>query len=216
MGRRPTALSSISIHTVTSERCAGHFGTMLGSPPSVPGGGTTGVVPPPTSGTAMPGSTPAGGQMMPLERESRSPRSTLLSGCWSKRQLHLWVSLWPRPNDRLLQTRLRALGPLGQFGPGVCHGKQGRSVLVRHRLCQLLTFLGKSPVGLGVVLHRWPFPNRIEPRPKRLKPASGTVVSSFRAELMSGPAGTESASARSSREDWGVDVRGRDVQATCC
>src|ERR1700742_3434345 len=54
-----------------------HFGMIFGSPPGVPGGGMTGVVPPPTAGAAMPGSTPAGGQMMPFDRDSRSARSTL-------------------------------------------------------------------------------------------------------------------------------------------
>jgi hypothetical protein len=48
----------------------GHLGIMVGSPPGVPGGGITGVRPPPTGGAAMPGSTPAGGQIMPFERAS--------------------------------------------------------------------------------------------------------------------------------------------------
>jgi hypothetical protein len=47
-----------------------HLGTIDGSPPGVPGGGITGVLPPPTAGAAIPGSTPAGGQMMPFDCES--------------------------------------------------------------------------------------------------------------------------------------------------
>jgi len=37
----------------------------------------TGVLPPPTGGTEMPGSTPAGGQITPLDFESCSPREAL-------------------------------------------------------------------------------------------------------------------------------------------
>jgi hypothetical protein len=47
-----------------------YLGTIDGSPPGVPGGGMTGVLPPPTGGAAIPGSTPAGGQMMPFDCES--------------------------------------------------------------------------------------------------------------------------------------------------
>jgi hypothetical protein len=47
-----------------------HFGWILGSPPGVPGGGITGVLPPPLGGTEMPGSIPAGGQITPLDWES--------------------------------------------------------------------------------------------------------------------------------------------------
>jgi hypothetical protein len=38
-----------------------YLGTIDGSPPGVPGGGITGVLPPLTGGAAIPGSTPAGG-----------------------------------------------------------------------------------------------------------------------------------------------------------
>jgi hypothetical protein len=48
------------------------FGTTFGSPPGVPGGGMTGVRPPPTGGTEMPGSTPAGGHITPFDSESCS------------------------------------------------------------------------------------------------------------------------------------------------
>lgn len=54
-----------------------HFGTMEGSPPGVPGGGITGVSPSPLGGTEMPGSTSAGGQIMPLERDNSSLRFAL-------------------------------------------------------------------------------------------------------------------------------------------
>ena len=54
-----------------------YFGTRLGSPPGVPGGGITGVMPPPTGGTEMPGSTPAGGQITPFERDSSSLKLVL-------------------------------------------------------------------------------------------------------------------------------------------
>ncbi len=244
----------------------GHFGMMFGSPPGVPGGGITGVLPPPTGGAAMPGSTPAGGQMMPFERASRSPRSMLpvvspgvagnaprragilrgtrtrglrhyrrpdnapwlrrflvqrgpgrademggdrspapCGGTWgcaaprdelgatrncsgpgggerahpTSREFAVSVSIfgakssesrgriaaWTREltvRARLakgsVDRRVRAVGPLCQFDPKFCHGKQGGTVLIRHRLCQVLTFLCVSPVGLRVVSHHWPFP----------------------------------------------------------
>src|SRR5580704_8537760 len=50
---------------------------MLGSPHGVPGGGITGVRPPPTGGTEIPGSTPAGGQITPLDCESWSLKGRL-------------------------------------------------------------------------------------------------------------------------------------------
>jgi hypothetical protein len=49
-----------------------YLGTIDGSPPGVPGGGITGVLPPPTGGAAIPGSIPAGGQMMPFDCDSWS------------------------------------------------------------------------------------------------------------------------------------------------
>ena len=56
---------------------AAYLGCRPGSPPGVPGGGMIGILPPPCGGTAIPGSTPAGGQMMPFDAESRSLRSLL-------------------------------------------------------------------------------------------------------------------------------------------
>jgi hypothetical protein len=47
-----------------------YFGWRPGSPPGVPGGGMIGILPPPRGGTEMPGSTPAGGHMMPFDSES--------------------------------------------------------------------------------------------------------------------------------------------------
>ena len=48
---------------------------MCGSPPGVPGGGMTGILPPPGfSGAEMPGSTPAGGHMTPFDSASFSLR----------------------------------------------------------------------------------------------------------------------------------------------
>jgi hypothetical protein len=61
------------------------------------------------------------------------------------------------------------LGLLCQFDPSLSHGKQGQSVLIGHRLCQLVTFLGISPVGVGIVSHRRPFPTWIEPKRLQLE-----------------------------------------------
>ncbi len=48
---------------------------MCGSPPGVPGGGITGILPPlGFSGAEMPGSTPAGGHMTPFDAASFSLR----------------------------------------------------------------------------------------------------------------------------------------------
>jgi hypothetical protein len=54
-----------------------YFGTIDGSPPGVPGGGITGVLPPPTGAAAIPGSIPAGGQMTPFDCDSWSLSVTL-------------------------------------------------------------------------------------------------------------------------------------------
>jgi hypothetical protein len=59
--------SYVSLHVYD---CSTYLGTIDGSPPGVPGGGMTGILPPPTGGAAIPGSTPAGGQMMPFDCES--------------------------------------------------------------------------------------------------------------------------------------------------
>jgi hypothetical protein len=45
---------------------------MLGSPPRLPGGGITGMLPPCGVGALISGSTPVGGQMTPSERASCS------------------------------------------------------------------------------------------------------------------------------------------------
>jgi hypothetical protein len=54
-----------------------HFGTMLGSPPGEPGGGITGVTPPPLGCAEMPGSTSGGGQITPLDRDNSSLKLAL-------------------------------------------------------------------------------------------------------------------------------------------
>jgi hypothetical protein len=54
-----------------------YFGTMWGSPPGVPGGGMTGVTPPPVRGAEMPGPTSAGGQITPLDRDNSSLKLAL-------------------------------------------------------------------------------------------------------------------------------------------
>jgi hypothetical protein len=71
-----------------------YFGITLGSPPGVPGGGTTGITPPPTAGAEMPGSTPAGGQITPFERDSWSLRLALpvVSPGADKAAAPLWQS----------------------------------------------------------------------------------------------------------------------------
>ena len=77
-----------------SDGSAPHFGWRFGSPPGVPGGGITGVRPPPTGGTAIPGSTPAGGHITPLDSESCS-----LSGRFPVVSFERGATL-PRPGEQ--------------------------------------------------------------------------------------------------------------------
>src|SRR6202795_182974 len=51
----------------------GYFGRTLGSPPGLPGGGMTGVLPVSGVGARISGSTPVGGHNTPSERASLSP-----------------------------------------------------------------------------------------------------------------------------------------------
>ena len=81
-------------NTSTAKRLRPHFGWRFGSPPGVPGGGITGVRPPPTGGTAIPGSTPAGGHITPLDSESCS-----LSGRFPVVSLERGATL-PRPGEQ--------------------------------------------------------------------------------------------------------------------
>src|SRR3954463_14233596 len=51
----------------------GYFGRIVGSPPGLPGGGITGVLPVSGAGACISGSTPGGGHNTPSERASLSP-----------------------------------------------------------------------------------------------------------------------------------------------
>jgi hypothetical protein len=51
----------------------GYFGRTLGSPPGLPGGGITGMLPPSGVGARISGSTPAGGHSTPSDLASLSP-----------------------------------------------------------------------------------------------------------------------------------------------
>ena len=50
-----------------------HFGRIVGSPPGLPGGGMTGILPVLGVGARISGSTPVGGQSTPSDRASLSP-----------------------------------------------------------------------------------------------------------------------------------------------
>jgi hypothetical protein len=52
---------------------SGYFGRTLGSPPGLPGGGITGMLPPSGVGARISGSTPAGGHNTPSDFASLSP-----------------------------------------------------------------------------------------------------------------------------------------------
>ena len=55
------------------KRMDGYFGRIVGSPPGLPGGGITGVLPTSGVGARISGSTPGGGHSTPSERASLSP-----------------------------------------------------------------------------------------------------------------------------------------------
>jgi hypothetical protein len=55
-----------------------YFGRTLGSPPGLPGGGITGVLPPSGVGARIPGSTPAGGHSTPSDFANLSPSGSLV------------------------------------------------------------------------------------------------------------------------------------------
>src|SRR3954471_5274691 len=51
----------------------GYFGRIVGSPPGLPGGGITGVLPVSGAGACISGSTPGGGHNTPSDLASLSP-----------------------------------------------------------------------------------------------------------------------------------------------
>jgi hypothetical protein len=56
---------------------AAYFGRMVGSPPGLPGGGITGVLPVSGVGARISGSTPEGGHITPSDFASLSPSGSL-------------------------------------------------------------------------------------------------------------------------------------------
>src|SRR3954463_8145409 len=62
-------------HQVPANR--DYFGRTEGSPPGLPGGGITGVLPVSGVGACIAGSTPAGGHSTPSDRASLSPSGSL-------------------------------------------------------------------------------------------------------------------------------------------
>ena len=68
--RMSTAWQSRSLNPITHTP---YFGRRFGSPPGLPGGGITGVLPVSGVGARISGSTPAGGHNTPLDFASLSP-----------------------------------------------------------------------------------------------------------------------------------------------
>jgi hypothetical protein len=62
------------------QNCA-YFGRTVGSPPGLPGGGITGVLPASGVGARISGSTPVGGHNTPSDLASLSPSGSPLTGC---------------------------------------------------------------------------------------------------------------------------------------
>ena len=71
MSSKP-GFSAKSLHS------SGYFGRTLGSPPGLPGGGITGVLPVSGVGARISGSTPDGGHNTPSDFASLSPRGSAL------------------------------------------------------------------------------------------------------------------------------------------
>jgi hypothetical protein len=70
-------MSSNTGHPDNLLRSAPYFGRSVGSPPGLPGGGITGVVPASGVGARISGSTPAGGHKTPSDLASLSPSDSL-------------------------------------------------------------------------------------------------------------------------------------------
>jgi hypothetical protein len=74
VGIRPQRISEWSTITILQQvKRGGYFGRIVGSPPGLPGGGITGVMPASGVGACISGSTPGGGHTTPSERASLSP-----------------------------------------------------------------------------------------------------------------------------------------------
>ena len=69
-------MSSNAGLSAKSLRSSGYFGRTLGSPPGVPGGGITGMLPVSAVGARISGSTPDGGHNTPSDLASLSPRGS--------------------------------------------------------------------------------------------------------------------------------------------
>jgi hypothetical protein len=67
------ARGPFACHMQQIKRMGGYFGRIVGSPPGLPGGGITGVLPTSGVGARISGSTPGGGHSTPSERASLSP-----------------------------------------------------------------------------------------------------------------------------------------------
>jgi hypothetical protein len=72
-------MSSKPVRYSQRPRYAGYFGRTVGSPPGLPGGGITGVLPTSGVGARISGSTPVGGQSTPSDLANLSPNG---SGLW--------------------------------------------------------------------------------------------------------------------------------------
>ena len=73
MGRRNSRDTRLRKQGGRIHRRASHFGRTLGSPPGLPGGGMTGVLPVSGVGARISGSTPDGGHSTPSDFASLSP-----------------------------------------------------------------------------------------------------------------------------------------------
>ena len=72
--RRPAHIAPASmVNTALATGTSDYFGRIVGSPPGLPGGGMTGILPVSGVGARISGSTPAGGQSTPSDLASLSP-----------------------------------------------------------------------------------------------------------------------------------------------
>jgi hypothetical protein len=75
MSSKPAAIVRLLLAQVPAKRC--YFGRIVGSPPGLPGGGITGILPPSGVGARISGSTPEGGHNTPSDLASLSPSGSL-------------------------------------------------------------------------------------------------------------------------------------------
>jgi len=136
---------------------SGYFGRSLGSPPGLPGGGITGVLPASGVGARISGSTPAGGHNTPPDLASLSP-----SGSAALPVVEPSGATLPRGGTGRIGSQLLA-GAGGAVWAGGVTGEGGACALAaledaistKRRIDWLIRMGGKQPAGAVVPDGMW-------------------------------------------------------------